>query len=374
MALAGLMQTSRAALAEEWPFYRMQVVAVLVIGLLIAGHLTVNVLLGRAALPKWNMARWVVGRAVCTAGASLLSLVAVRLGAPIGDVASLGSVNTVAAALLGRLFLGEALERAHVVGLACSIAGATLIGVSGLERLDGRAFLGYPLAVLAGFAQALQFVFARKSRGVPAQLLSVVGSFVLSSMSAVLVATNMVEDYTFESASEAPWQAVQWLATLGALLLISTSSTSTGGQMCPAAVSATLSTGAGMVSGYAVQALFFAAPVGWLSLLGASLMLASMLFMASSRVRPVATEQPEQSEPEPSFELASQEALDDGTDTISSFASFMSAEFAAVAPTAATSRWPAAALQRRSQRPPNAPPVAKTLGAATLGGVTAAHA
>jgi len=295
----------------------------------------------------------------------------VQLGAPLGDVAALSSINTVAAALLGRLFLGEALRRAHVAGLVGAVAGAAMIGLGGSGSLSARAWFGLPLAMLSGLAQGFQFVFARKSRGVPATILSGSGALMLFSMTMTAVVTGTVDDASLTPVLEDPWQAVLWAASLAGVSLVSTMTTSVGAQLCPAAMSATVTTGVSMVSGYVLQVSLFGARVDLFSLFGAALMLASMLFMASSRVPPAA---PEASAPVPGLQQAVADGELDGDDhdslvsAVTSFASFVSAEFAAASPASS-----AAQLQRRRRRaattpakPPRAP-TARTLGAAAAG-------
>ncbi|CAK0846622.1 unnamed protein product [Prorocentrum cordatum] len=215
-----------------------------------------------------------------------------------------------------------------------------------------------------------------RTQDVPAPFLSVAGAFSLSLMTMLAVGTGLVQDASLTQASERPGEAALWLALLGAVILINTASNSTGGQLCPAAVSATLIMGAGMVSGYAVQAVVFGAegsPPRSPPILGAALMMASMLFMASSRAQPAA-DAPRPAvlgvvpglQPDEPEDAATEGEPDDGAESFRSFASFASAEFAAASPTAAVQ------LQRRKARaaaPPARPacaPVARTLGAAVV--------
>jgi len=372
MAVAGIMQTTLRALSlwmkqGGWPFYRIQCISVAALGLALVAYLAISVSLGLVTLPRWHFAKWVFLRGACTGFVSLLSLVAVQFGAPLGDVAALGSLNTVAAAVLGRLFLGEELRRAHVVGLACAVAGAAMIGLGGHGSLSARAWFGLPLAALSGLAQGFQFVFARKSKGVPAPVLSCSGSFMLFFMTMTAVVTGIVDDASLTPVLEDPWQAVLWLASLVAVTLVITMTSAVGAQLCPAAMSATVTTGVGMVSSYVVQASLFGAEVGPLSLFGAALMLASMLFMTCSRVPPAAPEAPA---PAPGLRL--QQAVADGeldgddSESLHSFASFVSAEFAAASPAS----FAAQLRVRRAATAPANPPcrtTARTFGAAVAG-------
>merc|ERR1719401_2499930 len=103
-----------------------------------------------------------------------------------------------------------------------------MIGLGGHDSLRARAWFGLPLAALSGLAQGFQFVFARKSRGVPAPILSVVGALMLFFMTMTAVATGIVDDASLTPVFEDPWEAVLWAASLAVVSLVSTTTTSLG--------------------------------------------------------------------------------------------------------------------------------------------------
>lgn len=343
MVVSGLLQTGSRTEAlwlqrEEWPAYKIQVTSLVAVGLLMAIYLATLRFLGVTACPRWDQAKWVFLRAGCSGIGNFLNVfVVVVLGTPMGDAAALSSINTVVAALVGRAFLKEPLRRAHLVGLLCSLTGACMIGFSSAHTLSRSAFLGYPLAVLAGCAQAFQLIFARKSQGLPAQLLSLAGLIALSSVTAISLATGIVKDFEMDKVEDQPWQAVLWVVTLGCFYLFSTTCNCMGGMMCPAGMGATLLTGAGMVSSYAVQAFLFGESVQPLSLAGAFLMLASMAIMSAFRAKPPEEKvgQTDESQTGASHSAADgkdRESTDDDTESLHSFASFISREFASETP------------------------------------------
>lgn len=71
--------------------------------------------------------KWVILRGLFGCANNVLSVSAILAGAHIGSVGALLSVNTVVAALLGRLVLGEALGKLHILAVFFSLAGAILI-------------------------------------------------------------------------------------------------------------------------------------------------------------------------------------------------------------------------------------------------------
>lgn len=71
--------------------------------------------------------KWVVLRGLFSSLLNVLNICAILAGAHIGSVAALGSVNTVVAALLGRLVLGEPLGKWHVLAMLLFLVGAVLI-------------------------------------------------------------------------------------------------------------------------------------------------------------------------------------------------------------------------------------------------------
>merc|ERR1719162_1797649 len=116
----------------------------------------------RPTLKQW---KWLFLMSVFGFLSFLFSVLAIRLGASPGDVASLQSVNLVVAAVLGRLFLNERLGPAHLVSLLCSVCGAVLIskpefifGGSDEEAGGASARFGLVFAPISGFFLGSAFV------------------------------------------------------------------------------------------------------------------------------------------------------------------------------------------------------------------------
>merc|ERR1719162_408329 len=145
----------------------------------------------RPTLKQW---KWLFLMSVFGFLSFLFSVLAIRLGASPGDVASLQSVNVVVAAVLGRLFLNERLGPIHLLSLLCSVGGAVLIskpefifGGSDEGGAQGAlARLGLAFAPMSGFFLASAFVCTRKMGTINMWILpactmaiSIVGFFVM---------------------------------------------------------------------------------------------------------------------------------------------------------------------------------------------------
>lgn len=103
---------------------------------------------------------------------------------------------------------------------------------------------------------------------------------------------------------------------------------SLGSMLCPAAVSATVFTGSGMVFGYASQVFIFAREPDALTILGSTLMLLAVVIMTVFRVQAAApAEDSVQVQVETSVQATHQgESADD--EDAESFISFAASEFA----------------------------------------------
>lgn len=216
---------------------------------------------------------------------------AVQVGAPLGDVASLTSVNIVVAAFLGRAFLGEMLHWFHVVALFCSVVGALLIsqpdiifGSSSGGASGGPVVLGYALATFSGFCAACIWVALRKATDSSTAVFTCVVSGQSAIIIPILLCTGVLQDYPFQIVSTLPLRAALWLAAMVIVTVCCMACGGTGARLCPAAVSATVSTGTRMIFGYVAQALFFDVLPQTLTLVGAALMLAGVAVMTVARV------------------------------------------------------------------------------------------
>merc|ERR1719387_1256556 len=163
-----LIQAGNILKEAGWPFYRMMAIMALGFGLSLTAAAG---FCAKVAAPAPRDAAWLFFRGFSGASTFILKVLAVGLGASPGDVAALGSINTVVAAMLARIFLGEPLGWAHGCAVGLSVTGAVLISQPGFlfessSTEAGAPWLGYIMATLAGFTQACVFIGVRKSESV----------------------------------------------------------------------------------------------------------------------------------------------------------------------------------------------------------------
>ena len=80
----------------------------------------------------------------------------------MGSVGALSSVNTVVAALLGHLVLGEAFSRVHVLAMLLAMGGAVLIWDPESMGTSHPKVLGNALALLGGCLSGCMTIASRK--------------------------------------------------------------------------------------------------------------------------------------------------------------------------------------------------------------------
>ena len=116
--------------------------------------------------------KWVILRGFFGCASNVLSVCAVLAGAHVGSVGALSSVNTVVAALLGRLVLGEALGKLHLLAMLLAVAGAVLISDPETMGTANSSLLGNALALLGGICLGCMFISSRKSGKASSQMLT----------------------------------------------------------------------------------------------------------------------------------------------------------------------------------------------------------
>eukprot|EP00405_Crypthecodinium_cohnii_P032304 CAMPEP_0206516346 /NCGR_PEP_ID=MMETSP0324_2-20121206/63327_1 /ASSEMBLY_ACC=CAM_ASM_000836 /TAXON_ID=2866 /ORGANISM="Crypthecodinium cohnii, Strain Seligo" /LENGTH=435 /DNA_ID=CAMNT_0054009291 /DNA_START=241 /DNA_END=1548 /DNA_ORIENTATION=- len=293
MVLQGLFFTVQLVCGKllqqaNWPFFRLFAVS----ALLSSAVMSLRLILLKQPRPKWRAWVWVLLRGFFGMLNFIFLASAVRVGASAGDVASLASVNTVVAALLGFLFLGEPLHVLHWIALSLCMGGAVCIAQpdflfrSSSSDNSGGQWKGYLLAVLGGTAQAGIAIASRKSGEVSLEAMNVITLLMLALANGLLPQTPLLEDATLTPALEAPWTALGWMAILALAALTAISTASAGSAWCPAAVSTTAGTAARMVWGYLAEVFIFAGPIKPLTFLGAGLMMFGIVLMALSRGSP----------------------------------------------------------------------------------------
>ena len=269
--------------------------------------------------PKMRDVKWVFARAIFENLHWMLAIWAVLVGTAPGDVAALTSIDIIAAALLGLIFLGEKMQLVHLLALFVSLTGALCISqpqfVFGASDGAQQSPLGYCMAMLSGCFQASAFVCARKSAHIPVSLLTVVSLMIAVPLAFLPPLLHITESDSLQSVLEAaPWQALGLLLILTVWCLFSIMLPAAGATRCPAAVSATVFTSSSMISGYIAQTLIFDDAPKPLKLFGAGCMLLSVVMIAAR-----CQEAQEQPEPACAEVEATPAAEDDETMSLGSF-------------------------------------------------------
>jgi len=270
-----------------WPYFRLMAAACLLASVPVAGHMWAQ----KTPMPERGHVAWVVLRGLLGAGSFLFSVLAVQVGAPLGDIEALRSINMVAAAVLGRVFLREAVGPGTAVALGFSALGALFISqpeaVFGSHSSAGKAdlLLGHALAVTSGLCNAGVFVASRKAPGTSVWVQTLSAYLMTSVVGFGLPAAGAVQDYALAPLAASPWQAAGLFALVFGNTFASTVTLSAAAKWCTAAQSAIVSTSSGMGFGFAAQTQLFGEPVDRLSLLGAALMFSGVLVTALTQGR-----------------------------------------------------------------------------------------
>lgn len=293
MILNGVLSTSLLVAGKmmqdiDWPFFRTLGCSSCTLFVLISAR----IIFTRTTLPDETQLTWLAFRGFFGALSTFFQLLAVRCGTAPGDIAALASVNTVFAAVFGRIVLGESLLLLQGIALVCSATGSVLISrprfLFGAHAADtaeeGTVWIGFIMAVAAGMAQAWVAISARKANKCPVLVLSLSPAFFLMAMFMLLPATPLVSESSMDRLLEAPGTTTLFVALFLVMQIGAVGSNSAGASWCPAAVSATTSTCSKMVSGYIAQALLFGKAPGALTLCGAAIMMVAVLIMALARL------------------------------------------------------------------------------------------
>jgi len=247
-------------------------------------------LLGMLALklqwPQRGERKWVFLAGTCWAASMISYIVALVVGTPIGDFFAMLSVNVVIAAFLGRIILGEPLRWIHMACTMFVVGGALLISKPSAmfgQSSSAVPVVGYLLPVVAGFFDAMILICSRKSANASPWFHSLSTQVQQAVIFLILTQAPFLERSNFRILQSRPAEALGWIM---AILLIDSLNIilyCTAAQWCPAGLSATVNNTANMVVGYMVQVLFFAAPLEPLSMIGAVLMLLSVVGMGLAR-------------------------------------------------------------------------------------------
>jgi hypothetical protein len=127
-------------------------------------------------------------------------------------------------------------------------------------------------------------VVSRKAIESPAHLLSLSACFQAGIAFIILPLTPLLEDGEMAKSSSQVWVVCVILVPLTALMCAASLALSQGAKWVPASMSATTDTATLMASGYLVEAILFNESIEVYPMLGALMMLMSVVIMAVSRV------------------------------------------------------------------------------------------
>lgn len=291
MAVAGAGASicmTLCSLVQEWqiPYYRLSGAAEIVMAAGLAIVILKNDELSKVQAHEW---KWIVMRGAFGSATAVFAWAAVAEGAPVGDASSLGSVNVVVAALLGRAFLGEPLSLFHILALLCSIAGTVL--VTKPEAIMGTttgaavntAWFGHALALASGLSSGGLFIASRKSQGISPLVMSFSVSLQEGLSLWLVTSIGLVEDGPLEPLLADPAKGLGLFLSFALLLGVCIYTISLGSQLCPAAASSTIFTSVSMVLGYVAQSIIHHQHPDELTKVGAALMLFAVALIALAR-------------------------------------------------------------------------------------------
>jgi drug/metabolite transporter (DMT)-like permease len=269
------------------PYYRLSGSAEIVMAAVLAIFILMNGELSRVRKHEW---KWIVLRGAFGSATAIFAWAAVAEGAPVGDASSLGSVNVVVAALLGRAFLGEPLTCFHVLALVCSLVGAVLVskpeaimGTPNTNTNLSTAWFGHALALASGLSSGGLFIASRKSQGISPLIMSFSVSLQEGLSLWVVTSIGLVEDGPLEPLFETPAVGMGLFMAFFILLAGCVFTISLGSAMCPAAASSTIFTSVSMVLGYVAQSVIHHQHPDVFTKIGAGLMLLAVSLIAAAR-------------------------------------------------------------------------------------------
>lgn len=173
----------------------------------------------------------------------------------------------------------------------------------------------------------MALICARKCGKVSAVHMSLVLNVVAGLVFLVVPYSPLYSARSLDKCLQEPLSAMGWLAVNVVTSLLALLGGSVGSMLCPAAVSATVFTGSGMVFGYGSQVLIFGREPDAVTLVGSSLMLLAVVIMTLFRVRPAEPTSPVQETPETSEVDQAPAPADADADDDESLISFAASDF-----------------------------------------------
>lgn len=275
------LMISKILQAWDWPYFFLAGLSALCITL----GLAITMACQKTYKLQRREVKWVILRGFFGCGNNVLSVCAVLAGAEVGSVGALGCVNTVVAALLGRLVLGEALGKLHILAVLFSLTGAVLIcdPAQAISSM-GSSLLGNFLALLGGVSLGCMFISSRKSGSASSMMLTTSAMLQRCIICWSLHFIPAVPDGRFELLGKSLPQSFLFFCCLAAAIFLTNILSSVASKKCPAALSSTMMNGSCMAFGYVMDILIFHKVPTKLTVIGAAMMLLAVMTMALTRL------------------------------------------------------------------------------------------
>eukprot|EP00931_Biecheleriopsis_adriatica_P104104 TRINITY_DN78841_c0_g1_i1.p1 TRINITY_DN78841_c0_g1~~TRINITY_DN78841_c0_g1_i1.p1 ORF type:complete len:391 (+),score=49.63 TRINITY_DN78841_c0_g1_i1:53-1174(+) len=343
VVVAGILAAALSFLEvvlTDWklPYYSLFGTAELLLGLALAMIIAMTGELRKMDSQQW---KWVWLRGFIGSWNFTLSLLALTLGAPLGDVSALQTINVVFAALFGLIFLGEQLNKLHATSVVLSLVGAVLVSKPDalFQRETSVPWVGYLLALGAGLLTAAMFIAARKSQGTSSLVLSCSVCVQEGVVQWIIVLTGLVKEDPVHATVSTPGLTGASLTVLILIVFLYFFAMNAGSQMCPAVTSSMIFTSVPMTLGYLAQTFYQRDAPQVVTVLGALLMLLAVSLMAVARSKMSTASNMAEDRVEP--KCLESESTTSGSDIVArapsteSLASFIAAEFAGLSPSSA---------------------------------------
>lgn len=313
------LMISKILQAWDWPYFFLAGLSALCITL----GLAITMACQKTYKLQRREVKWVILRGFFGCGNNVLSVCAVLAGAEVGSVGALGCVNTVVAALLGRLVLGEALGKLHILAVVFSLTGAVLISdpAHAISSM-GSSLLGNLLALLAGVSLGCMFISSRKSGSASSMMLTTSAMLQRCIICWSLHFIPAVPDGRFELLGKSLPQSLLFFSCLAAAIFLTNILSSVASKKCPAALSSTMMNGSCMAFGYVMDILIFHKVPTKLTVIGAAMMLLAVMTMALTRLPRKSTRT------ENNLSTKEDTATPSSVASATSLASFVASEFA----------------------------------------------
>jgi len=292
IVLAATSQASQQCLAKRiealrLPYSYMTAAACVVCILILIG------MIEQSNLPEKRHWGWLFLRGLLGGCRMVTGILAVLCGISIGDAAALSSVNGLAGAIMGFLFLGESLTWVHFAAALGTMCGAVLITSpsfvwSKTEHESTTMILfGSAMATMSGVLQACQFSVARKLKEVDAEYQSISAIFFSGVVMFMVKIPLFPEGHRLQVMVSLPLTSFVYFFCVSVTMILSSLLGSRGSSRLPVALSTTTHIGTRMIIGYTADAILFRTPVGLFEVLGGTLMVACAWVIASvSSTRP----------------------------------------------------------------------------------------